>query len=333
MAFSKPIAVIGSGSWGTTLANVLADAGNEVVLWGRDDFLLTSIQERHENPKYLPGIKLSKKIKTAGDLKSTLAGSRIIVCSIPTQQIRHVFAPFAAQLKSKTIVNTSKGIEEGSYARVSEIFQTISGSSTYVVLSGPSFALEVAQRLPAAVTAASISREAAAEIQRSFSTAYFRVYTSSDVAGVELAGALKNIVAIAAGIVMGLSLGYNAQAALINRGVAEMTRLGKTQGAHLLTFLGLAGMGDLILTCTGPQSRNRRLGVGLGEGKGPALIQKELGGVAEGYFTARAAYELAKKLGVEMPVTEQVHRILYENRSPQAALKELMGRELKEEWV
>lgn len=333
MAFSKPIAVIGSGSWGTTLANVLADSGNEVVLWGRDGLLLKSIQERHENQKHLPGIKLSEKIKTAGDLKNTMEAAKIIVCSIPTQQIRHVFAPLAAQLESKIVVNTSKGIEEGSLARVSEIFQTISASSTYVILSGPSFASEVARRLPAAVTAACLSKEAAAEIQRLFSTAYFRVYTSSDVAGVELAGALKNVVAIAAGIVMGLSLGYNAQAAIINRGVAEMIRLGKTQGAHQLTFLGLAGMGDLILTCTGPESRNRRLGVGLGEGKTPSLIQKELGGVAEGYFTARAAYELAKKLIVEMPITEQVHRILYENRSPLAALKELMGRELKEEGV
>jgi glycerol-3-phosphate dehydrogenase (NAD(P)+) len=199
-------------------------------------------------------------------------------------------------------------------------------------LSGPSFALEVAKRLPTAVTLASDKLEAVAKVQQALATPYFRSYTSKDVAGVEFAGSLKNVVAIASGIVTGLNLGYNAQAALINRGIAEIMRIAKAFHADPFTFLGLAGTGDLILTCTGPLSRNRKVGVLLGEGKKLEEIQKELGGVAEGVYTAKSAFELSQKAGIELPITEQVYRILYENSTPAVALQSLMGRELKEEW-
>ncbi len=326
------IAIVGAGSWGTAVANVFADVGGDVTLWGRDAEAVRHIHERHENHKYLKGVMLNVALKASRDLSGTLAAADIVVCSIPTQQIRSVFAPYAELLAGKTIVNTSKGIEIGTDARVSEIFAELAPSAKYVALSGPSFALEVVQRLPTAVTVASTDKESASEIQRLMSTPYFRAYTSRDVVGVELAGALKNVVAIASGMVTGLKLGYNAQAALINRGIVEMARMGRKLGAEPLTFLGLAGMGDLVLTCTGPLSRNRRVGVLLGEGKKLDQIQRDLGGVAEGVFTARSSRDLARKHGIEMPIGEQIYGIVHDGVSPSKALSSLMGRDLKEEW-
>lgn len=330
---NKPeIGVIGAGSWGTAVANLFADAGAAVTLWGRDASVLKSIRSEHRNKKYLPKYDLNPALDAGSDLEEILKKSQYVVSAIPTQHIRGVFSPVAPLLEKKVLINTAKGIEIGSSQRVSEIFTAICPSALYTVLSGPSFAEEVVARLPAAVTLASKHVELSQELQTLLSNSYFRVYTSTDVVGVEIAGALKNVVAIAAGIVNGLKLGYNAQAAVINRGMAEIMRLSKAFGADPMTFLGLSGMGDLILTCTGPLSRNRRLGLALGEGRNMAEAQKELGGVAEGYFTARSALELARKVNVEMPITEQVYKILYEDQSPAAAIRLLMGRDLKTEW-
>ncbi len=329
----KKILVVGSGAWGTALANVFADAGSETVIWGRDADVIQSINTHHENQKYLKGIKLSKALRATTDLKTAIKESDIIVCSIPTQQIRSVFSSLSELIGKKHIVNTSKGIEQGSHERVSQIFKEICPNATYTILSGPSFALETAMRLPTAVTLASKNIEDATEIQTLTATPYFRGYTTTDVVGVEYAGALKNVIAIASGIVTGLKLGYNAQAAVINRGIAEIMRLAKQEKSDPLTFLGLAGTGDLILTCTGPLSRNRKFGQLLGEGKKIDEIQKELGGVAEGYYTAQSAFELAQIKKIDMPITEEMYKILYKGSTPGQALKELMSRELREEWT
>ena len=332
MSNSGKIAIVGAGSWGTAVANVFADAGAQVMLWGRDPAIVESVNAHHENAKYAKGFRLSSSIKATADLATALEFGEVIVNAVPTQSLRAVFTPHVSLLRGKILVNTSKGIELGSHCCVSEIFAALSPDIRYVMLSGPSFAQEVLKRLPTAVTVASKDGTSAAAVQRLLSAPYFRAYTSRDVAGVELAGALKNVIAIASGIVTGLQLGYNAQAALINRGIAEIMRMGTKRGAEPLTYLGLAGMGDLLLTCTGPLSRNRQVGIKLGEGQKLAAIQRDLGGVAEGVFTARSAYELAKQYGVDMPITEQVYKILYEGSTPQKALTELMSRDLKEEW-
>ena len=329
---AEKIAVIGAGSWGTAVANTFADAGNPVTLWGRDLNVVNAINHRHENEKYLKGFHLNPSIKATADLERILEESSVVVCGVPTQQIRNVFGPVGKKLKNKILVNTSKGIELKTHLRVSEIFKEISPSVKYVILSGPSFAQEVMQHLPTAVTLASESKPVVKRIQKMLLTSYFRAYTSEDVVGVEYAGALKNIIAIASGIVMGLKLGYNATAATINRGIAEIVRISKKEKAKPMTFLGLAGMGDLILTCTGPLSRNRKVGILLAEGKKLDRIQQELGGVAEGVYTANSTYELAKEFKIEMPITEQIYKILYEGRTPKEALHELMSRDLKEEW-
>jgi len=328
---TKKVAVVGAGSWGTAVANVMADGGAEVTIWGRDTATIDAIRERHENEKYLKGYPLHPALGATVDLDEALEGAGIVVCSIPTQGIRSVFMPIREKLSGRILINTSKGIELGTHRRVSEIFHEINPQLRYAVLSGPTFAQEVIRRLPAAATVAA-DRDVATEIQKVLSTNYFRVYTSTDVGGVEIAGALKNVVAIATGMVDGLKLGYNAQAAIINRGIAEMMRMGKLVGAEPLTFLGLSGMGDLVLTCTGPLSRNRTLGMRLGAGKKIDDITKELGGVAEGMYTARSAFELAARHRLEMPITEQVYRIIYENSTPQQALVDLMNRGLKPEW-
>lgn len=332
MSLREKVCVVGSGSWGTAVANVFADAGHAVTIWGRDPSVVQSIRNYHENTKYLKGVKLSAHLQASSDLEKILNESTIVVCGIPTQQIRNVFTPVKALLKNKHIVNTSKGIEVKTHKRVSEIFKELVPRSKYTVLSGPSFALEVIKHLPTAVTVASESQGAAKKIQEMLSTPYFRAYRSKDVVGVEYAGALKNVVAIASGIVMGMHLGYNATAATINRGIVEILRMSRKEKADPLTFLGLAGMGDLILTCTGPLSRNRKVGMLLGEGKKMDQIQAELGGVAEGVYTAHSAYELAKEYKIEMPITEEVYKILYKGSTIQSALKNLMSRDLKKEW-
>jgi len=327
----RKVTIVGAGSWGTALGNVFADAGSPVVVWGRDATVVAAIDRKHENLKYLPGLPLNPALRATTDLEAALAEAAIVVCSIPTQQIRGLFGPHARLLHGKVVVNTSKGIEIGTHAGVSAIFRELVPSAAYLVLSGPSFAHEVARRLPTAVTLASEGKALASEIQALLFTQYFRAYTSPDVAGVELAGALKNVIAIASGMVTGLQLGYNAQAALINRGIAEVVRMARHRGADPLTFLGLSGVGDLILTCTGPLSRNRRLGVLLGEGKRLDDALATLGGVAEGLYTARSAWELSRALQVDTPIVEQIYGILYGDNTPRAAVATLMSRDLREE--
>jgi glycerol-3-phosphate dehydrogenase (NAD(P)+) len=254
------------------------------------------------------------------------------VNALPTQAIRSVFEPVSELLKNKHLMNTAKGIEIGTDLRVSEVFGELQKDCIYSILSGPSFALETAQKHPTAVTVASLKSGEAEAIQKLMAVPYFRIYTSTDVIGVELAGALKNVIAIASGVVSGLGLGYNTQAALINRGLAEIIRFGKKLGAEPLTFFGLAGMGDLILTCTGPLSRNRNFGIAVGQGKTVVEALKLIGGVAEGYYTAKSAFSLAQKHQTEMPILEQIFKILYEGKNPKQALSDLMSRELKDEW-
>ncbi len=332
LAVSKRISIIGAGSWGTAVANICADAGHSVVVWGRNAEVVAHLDAHKENKKYLPGVALNPSLHATTDLSRAFAHGEIVVCSVPTQQIRSVFTAQGKTMAAKILINTSKGIENGTNLTVEEVFSELCPGALYTTLSGPSFALEVAKRLPTAVTIASRDAIAAVEIQKFLSTPYFRVYTSPDVVGVDLAGALKNVVAIASGVVTGLNLGFNARAALINRGIVEMTRLGIKRGAQPLTFMGLAGMGDLVLTCTGPLSRNLRLGLMLGQGKLLADIQRELGQVAEGVYTAKSAYELSIKENVPMPITEQVYRVLYHNSPPLECLNSLMSRDLKAEW-
>lgn len=328
----KSVCVVGQGAWGTAVANIFAEAGQATVIWGRDPQISNSINQLHENSHYLKGIPLAKNLMASLDLVDCLKRADLIVNALPTQAIREVFSPHAELLKNKHIMNTAKGIEIGSNLRVSEIFHQIQRTVVYSILSGPSFAQETANKYPTAVTLASLKREEAEYVQSLMVVPYFRTYTSEDVVGVELAGALKNIIAIGSGIVSGLGLGYNTQAALINRGLIEIMRLGKVLHANPMTFFGLAGMGDLILTCTGPLSRNRNFGIALGQGKSVADTLKALGGVAEGYYTAQSAFSLSQKLNLEMPILEQVHQILYHGKSPKQAVSDLMNRELKDEW-
>jgi glycerol-3-phosphate dehydrogenase (NAD(P)+) len=298
-ALFNKVAVIGSGSWGTALANLFSDAGCEVFLWGKDSQNLETMAKTRKNAHYLVDIPIGRNVVPTVSLELALQKAELIVCSTPAQYIREVFKPVAALLKNKPILNTSKGIETHSCARMSEVFHSIAPESPYLILSGPSFAEEVAKRLPTAVTIASHNEALTKGLQGLLRTPYFRSYRTKDVMGVELGGALKNVVAIASGIVSGLKLGHNALAAIINRGLVEIARMGEAMGAEPKTFLGLAGMGDLVLTCTGPLSRNRKLGQLLGEGQSLAEIQKTLGGVAEGVFTTKSAYVLAKKTKVD----------------------------------
>jgi len=328
---SLKVTAVGSGSWGTALANVFADAGADVTLWGRDPEVVKKIQTAHENPKYLPGFRLSPRISATTDLGAALDSAEIVVCSVPTQKIRMVLANQAERLEGKIVLNSSKGLEIGTHMRVSEVLQSICPSARYVVLSGPSFAQEVVERQPTAVTLASTDKALVAQIQKQIATPYFRTYTTTDVLGVELAGSLKNVVALATGIVNGAKLGHNAQAAIITRGLAEITRAGKKLGADPMTFLGLAGMGDLVLTCTGPLSRNLRAGILIGEGKPLEEIIQRVGGVVEGIYTAQSASELAAAKKIELPILGEIHAILYEGKTAASAITSLMGRDLKEE--
>ena len=329
------VAVVGGGSWGTALANLLADKGIAVSLWVFEQDLCVEMQKKRENTLYLPGVELSPLLHPDNSLERVLAEKRILLMAVPSHVHRRVAMQMLESFKGPVVVvSATKGIENQSLQTMWGIWKEIMPDSIdweYGVLSGPSFAREVVKRVPTAVTVASRSKEVAQEIQRIFSTEYFRVYTSTDVIGVEMGGALKNIIALAAGIIDGLSLGHNTRAALITRGLAEMSRLGGSLGAHPLTFLGLAGVGDLILTCTGDLSRNRTVGYRLGQGKKLEEILAEMKMVAEGVKTTRSVYNLAKQQGIEMPICQQMYRILYEDLPPERALAELMQRELKHE--
>lgn len=329
------IGVIGAGSWGTTLADLLAKKGHEVTLWAYEPELVEEMEQTGVNSPFLPGISLSPRLQYTNSLTEAVAGKGIILCVAPSQVVRRVITTALPSIPADAvIVSASKGIELETLMTVSQIYAEILPPALYrnfAVLSGPSFAREVAQEMPTAVVAAAAKPAVANRVQAAFSTRFFRLYTNSDVIGVELGGAIKNVIAIAAGISDGLGFGYNTRAALITRGLAEMTRLGRAMGARAETFAGLAGMGDLVLTCTGDLSRNRTVGVKLGEGMRLADILAEMRMVAEGVKTTESARNLALRLHVEMPITEKVYQVLYQDKPAREAVMVLMTRDLKAE--
>lgn len=333
----EPVAVVGAGGWGTALANLLAKQGHPVRLWSHNPEIARLITETRENSRYLPGIQLDPRVEATPVLADAVSGAEIVVSASPSAFVREVMGVAAATMRPDALViGASKGIEVDTLRTMVEVLDEVlprAAAAQACFLSGPSFALEVARELPTAVVVASRVDRAARRAQQLFQTPYFRVYTNPDVKGVELAGALKNVIALAAGMATGLGLGHNALAALITRGLAEIARLGVALGANPLTFAGLAGMGDLILTCTGELSRNRRVGIELARGRRLEDILTELAMVAEGVSTARAAHALAHRAGVEMPIVAEVHAVLFEGRDPRTAVESLMVREPKaEEW-
>jgi glycerol-3-phosphate dehydrogenase (NAD(P)+) len=329
------IAVIGGGSWGTALSSRLAANGVDTLLWAYEPELVAEITTRHTNTLYLPGINLHPTLACTGDLEEAVSGRSIVLLVTPVQVMRGVIRQLAPFIAADTIIaNASKGIELETLQTVSQICGELLREEVlarYVALSGPTFAREVAQELPSLIVAASHNSSASHRVQKVFSCPCLRVYTNSDVIGVELGGAVKNVIAIAAGICDGLGFGYNARAALITRGLAEMNRLGLVMGAQAATFAGLAGMGDLVLTCTGDLSRNRTVGFKLGQGMKLSDILAEMRMVAEGVKSAESVYQLACRLGVEMPIVEKTYQILHEDKPARQAVIELMARDLKAE--
>ncbi|NLC70093.1 MAG: NAD(P)-dependent glycerol-3-phosphate dehydrogenase [Desulfuromonadaceae bacterium] len=331
----RNIAVIGAGSWGTALSHLLAFKGHTVTLWAYEPELVEILRRSGENEIYLPGVGLPESLIFTNDLQEAVSAKEIVVMVPPSQRLRGLLTGVAPFLDPNILlVSASKGIENDTLRTMSEVVaETLSPSiaDNATFLSGPTFAKEVAARLPAAAVAASTREETARRVQEIFSTDYFRVYTHTDVRGVELGGALKNVMALACGISDGLALGDNARAALITRGLAEICRLGVALGARAATFAGLAGMGDLVLTCTGGLSRNRQVGLDLGRGKTLDEILSAMKTVAEGVKTALSAYQLAGKIGVDTPIIEQVYQVLYQRKEPKVALGDLMERSLKSE--
>ncbi len=329
------IAVVGAGSWGTALARVLAEKSHRVSLWGRTPDHVKDINDHRENRRYLPGVKLASSLTATHDLREAVSGKELIVSVVPSHTVRAVFSGVAGDISTESIIiSASKGIENESLASMDEVLKEVLPGklgARLAFLSGPSFAKEVGAELPTAVVMASRDRNIADKSAEAFRGDRFRVYTSDDVAGVEVGGALKNVMAIAAGIADGLGFGHNTRAALITRGLAEITRLAVRRGANPLTLAGLAGLGDLVLTCTGDQSRNRTVGIGLGKGLKLAEVLAGMNQVAEGVKTTKSAYDLSLRLGVEMPITQTMYRVLYEDLAPLAALGELMGRQPKHE--
>lgn len=331
------IAVIGAGSWGTALAGHAARLGLPVKIWAYEDEVAEAVNQRHENPVFLPGFPLPESLVATRDPAEALAGATLVLSVVPSHVVRTVWKNMASHLpRNALLVSASKGIEEGTCLLMHEVLAEVVpdlnpdlGRERFVCLSGPSFAKEVIQELPTAVVAASGSEAAARRVQVCLSCPTFRVYTTDDVTGTEIGGALKNVVAIAVGASDGLGLGTNARAGLITRGLAEITRIAVAHGAKPLTLSGLAGVGDLVLTCTGSLSRNRSVGEELGKGRRLDEILEGMHMVAEGVRTTRSTLELNERLKVEMPIAEEVYRMLYEDLSPAEATSRLMGRSLK----
>jgi glycerol-3-phosphate dehydrogenase (NAD(P)+) len=325
-------AVIGAGAWGTALANVLADNGHPSVVWAYEQDVADAINQGHENPRFLPGARLSPELRATFDKESAVMGADLIVFATPSQFLRDVVAAARPAVGGDaTLVAATKGIERGRLALMTEVLADELPGRSVVALSGPSFAAEVAARQPTAIVAACNDAEAAQRAQAALSSPSFRVYTHDDVVGVELGGALKNVMALATGISDGLGLGFNARAALITRGLAEMMRLGIKLGARATTFAGLAGVGDLVLTCTGALSRNRTVGLEIGRGASLSEVLASRETVAEGVITTESAQALAEREGIEMPIVNAVHRVLFERQPARWALVELMTRGLRGE--
>lgn len=331
----KRTAVIGAGSWGTALALVAARGNHRVSIWAREPEVAQSIQERHQNPYYLSDFTLPEAITATISVAEALAGADFCLLVVPSHAMREVARAIRPCLSAATlIVTATKGIENVTLMRMSEVLVDELGAGfeqQIVALSGPSFALEVARGEPTAIVAAGMSIKACERVQREFSSQVFRIYTNSDLIGVELGGALKNVVAIATGVVRGLGYGTNAVAAIITRGLAEVTRLATARGARAETMAGLAGLGDLVLTCTGELSRNRYVGIELGRGRKLAEIVSGMREIAEGVRTTKAIYELGRQMNVDMPITASIYALLYEDKPALEAASELMDRPLKRE--
>jgi glycerol-3-phosphate dehydrogenase (NAD(P)+) len=325
---SKPIAIAGNGGWGTAVALLLAGKGFEVRMWGIDSEYVRETARTRENPRYLPGVRLPANLLVTDDFAKATADAGLIVSAIPTQFLRETWAMLRPTDRSAMapILSLSKGIEVKTLTRPTQILRDVTGRRRLAVLVGPSHAEEVARGLPAAVVVASRDEAFAAEVQKIVSTDRFRAYTNTDVLGVELASALKNVLAIAAGICDGRGLGDNAKSALLTRGVVEIARLGVALGANRQTFYGLAGIGDIITTCVSPHGRNRAVGERIGRGEQVRDVLASMTQVAEGVPTTKAAYQLSKKHKLEMPITEQIYRILYNGKSPSRGLTDLMSR-------
>ena len=325
-------AVIGAGAWGSALANVLAANGHAVELWAREPDVVDSVNGSRENRRFLPGVAVNAAVHATGSISDALGDADVVIYVAPSHALREVAASGAGCVhRDAVLVVASKGIERGTLSIMSDVVADTVPSRPVVALSGPSFAAEVANGQPTAVVAASKDLESASRVQRALSSDVFRVYTHDDVVGVELGGALKNVMAVATGIAEGLGLGFNSRAALITRGLAEMTRLGIALGAKQSTFAGLAGLGDLVLTCTGALSRNRALGMELGKGSTLAQALEGKDTVAEGVLNTISARALAEREGVDMPIVLAVHRILFEAQPARRAISELMKRELRAE--
>lgn len=328
----KKFAVLGSGGWGTSLALLLHDNGHDVVQWCYEPEVAEEINSQHTNSNYLNGIELPESFKATND-SGIVNKVDYIVNTIPTQHIRKTLLNNHFELNNKLVINGSKGIENNSLNRVSEIFESAGVKpENFVVLTGPSHAEEVSRKMPTTVVAASKKKSNSKLVQKLFSNNYFRVYRTKDVVGCELGGALKNVIAIAAGVIDGLGFGDNTKAALITRGLAEISRLGEALGANPLTFSGLSGLGDLIVTCDSKHSRNRSVGEKIGKGMTLEEIMKTMKMVAEGVHTTESAAQLGKNLDVEIPITEQMYSILFNNYSPNEAINDLMNRDFKKEW-
>ena len=328
------VAVIGAGSWGTALALHAHRSGHEVTLWARREQLAQQIERAGENVAYLPGQELPAALRATADAGAALEGADCVVSVVPSRYLRAVWGEMQAHFPAGAhLVSATKGLEYDTFLRMSEVLREYVGdrAASVSALSGPSFALELAEQHPTAVTLGCDDLESAFAVQRHLSHGALRVYSNEDIVGVELGGAIKNVIALAAGIVDGLGLGTNSRAALITRGLKEMARLSEARGAQSATLMGLAGLGDLVLTCTGALSRNRHVGLKLAEGKRLEEIEAEMQMVAEGVETVRAARQLAALSGLEMPITTQVHAVLYEGRDPHSAIDDLMARALVQE--
>jgi glycerol-3-phosphate dehydrogenase (NAD(P)+) len=330
------IAVIGAGAWGTALGKVLGDKGYTVRLWARREDHAMAMARDRENTRYLPRVRLPDTLTPTDSLKVALDGASLVVLVVPSHALRGTVEAARPYLPpGAALVNATKGIENDSLMIMAEVVSDVLGPGTddrFTVLSGPSFAREVAAHVPTNVVVASRHADLAMQVQHAFATEWLRVYSSDDPVGVEVGGALKNVIAIAAGACDGLGFGHNTRAALVTRGLAEVVRIAVAKGGNLLTLAGLAGLGDLVLTCTGELSRNRTVGFELGRGKQLSEVLAALGHVAEGVRTAKSVHDLARRLDVDLPICNEVYRVLYEGKSPQRAVEDVLTRPLKREW-
>jgi glycerol-3-phosphate dehydrogenase (NAD(P)+) len=326
------VAVIGAGAWGTAFSMQLAGKGHTITLWAYEPELCRAMEETRENTTYLPGFRLPAAISFTEDLNTAAQSADTVIIATPSFALRSTLEKIAQDLKGKRILVLTKGLETRTLLTVSQVAQEVLDPPlSLAVLSGPSFAQEVANRVFTSVVVASADRTLSRYFQEMSHDERFRVYTSQDVVGVELGGALKNVMAIGAGIIEGLRLGHNTLAAYVTRALAEMKRLGASMGARETTFMGLSGMGDLILTCTGPLSRNRMFGVELAKGKDPRDVIESQKAVVEGFYTIDAAYRFSKRLGIEMPITEELYRVVYEGKDIRASFEDICRRAIREE--